>query len=276
MKKHILFPTDFSANAENALNYALYLTLACDGKITIMNAYYAVTNDAMLNTSMMETMVAQAQAYSKMELQKLKEQLLAKYPGLAIETRSEFGFTSDSIIGAARELHTDYIVMGTKGASNLIDEMLGSNTVAVFDKAPCPVWAIPSTAKNSDINAVVYSSDYDGNDKKTIDEALAFAGIFKAHLDIVHIIEENEPNLFKVDEYTQTLRKAYEGQAVSFRNLHRKDLESGLIHYAENKKADVIVVARQERGFLENLFHRSATKHFLLRSEVPILALKKF
>jgi nucleotide-binding universal stress UspA family protein len=201
--------------------------------------------------------------------------VLKQHPSLKLETRSEFGFTSDTIEEIARDGHFDYIVMGTKGAGNIIDEVLGSNTVSVFDKAPCPVWAIPSHSKNNNIKNVVYASDYDGNDKKTINETLDFAAIFNAEVHVIHIMEENEPNVFSVDEYTNSLRKEYSEKPISFRNMHRKDLESGVVHYAENQHADVIVVARQERGFLESLFHKSASKQFLLHSNIPILALKK-
>ena len=68
--KTILVPTDFSKNAENAVDYAIHLAKTENAKIILLNAYYVM----YLNPeSGMDLMVEQGFAMRENSAEKLKQ-----------------------------------------------------------------------------------------------------------------------------------------------------------------------------------------------------------
>lgn len=131
----ILVPTDFSAHATSALDYAVALAHKLDAKIHLLNAMslqfaeypIAVTTD-MVN-SIMETN------------QKELEKLIAARAGQATfgAPMFEVGDARLVIEKAALQIGADLIVMGTHGRQGLKRLLLGSVAESIVRTAPCPV-----------------------------------------------------------------------------------------------------------------------------------------
>jgi nucleotide-binding universal stress UspA family protein len=273
--KTFLFPTDFSANADHALDYAVYGAQASNGKIIILNVYFAIAPDIHLSPTMMQELIDEARRQSEKSMTALSDALQIKHPWLQFETRCEHGFAVDNICGLAEAEKVDYIVMGTKGASNMLDKMIGSTASAVIQAAKQPVWVIPQSAKEKQINQILYAADFEGEEKKTIEQVLDFATCFEAETHIVHITEEFEPHIENAAKQMELLKETLHGSNVTFRNLNRADAEEAIETYIQNQQPDVLVVAPHQRGYWASLFHQSMTRHFTLTSKIPLLAIKK-
>lgn len=135
----ILVPTDFSGYAEEALDYALELAAKIGAKVTLLNvigipALGVPELGVAISATLMESFVQQNQeALDKLAKAKLPAQ---------IETALRTGDARDVIVGTAKELHADMIVMGTHGRRGLSRALLGSVAEGVVRMAPCPVLTI--------------------------------------------------------------------------------------------------------------------------------------
>lgn len=274
--KTILFPTDFSANAQHALGFAIYLAQQASARLCVQHVYMTPIVDAPHATSsMIASLVEAAKEQAEKNMSEFLTGLELKHPWLKFESFVEHGFVVENVIAKAEEIKCDYIVMGTRGASNLIDKMIGSNAQGVIEKSKCPVFAIPDKAKSDEIKSVLYAADYEGDEKEKIREVLDFAKFFGAEVHVLHIRDRDEPEVFSSKGIADRLKEAFEGEQITFRNLVRDDVKEGLDVYIENQRPDVLVLATHRRNYFESLFHRSITKHFAQSSKTPILALHK-
>ena len=140
----ILVPTDFSTHSEKALEVAKRLAKLSGGKIHLLHCYqinvggispYGVTVPEELNREVRD---AAAKRIADLEQKVAGE-------GIAVESHVTPSYPSEAVSDLAKELGTDVIVMGTRGATGLKHILLGSVAERTLRIAPCPVLTVKET-----------------------------------------------------------------------------------------------------------------------------------
>ncbi|RME37453.1 MAG: universal stress protein [Planctomycetota bacterium] len=148
--ERILFPTDFSDLAQEALPYALELTRAFDAEFHCLH----VVDDAYQYWSAMgpESVPVGPPPENLLDiarerLERFREEHLS---GLAKPARVHvrLGRPFAEIIGCAREEEISLIVMGTHGRGAIAHMLLGSTTEKVVRKAPCAVMTVRAAGRS--------------------------------------------------------------------------------------------------------------------------------
>ena len=134
---NLLVPTDFSPCAEHALDYACALAAKLDARIHVVNAVDAALPEVSVTFS---DTIAALREHNTAAL----AALLAPRRGRVAfgETRIIDGDPRDVVLGVARELAADLIVIGTHGRRGLSRLLLGSVAEDIVRRAPCPVLAV--------------------------------------------------------------------------------------------------------------------------------------
>lgn len=137
----MLVPVDFSVASRKALAYAASLAEEFDAKITLLYVIEPIALPDFVNS--FPLMIPRDEMNSLCE-GKLKS--LAGKSGLP-EARIEKVIVRDGkpfheIVGAARTLKIDMIVIATHGYSGLTHALLGSVAERVVQHAPCPVLVV--------------------------------------------------------------------------------------------------------------------------------------
>ena len=127
----ILFCTDFSANSERALNYAISTTAHYDAELTLLHVLEDVPSSAN---------VEEAIATATGQLHKLISPEERKT--LTIKTTVRIGKPYMQIIQLALEARTDLVIMAVRGRGSLDLAVFGSTTYRVIQLGPCPVLAV--------------------------------------------------------------------------------------------------------------------------------------
>ena len=130
MSECFLVPTDFSAEADHALQYAIVLSTALGAHLIVLH----VRDDTELNPLAHS---AQAEAEARQALERLIERVQST--GLIGEAVLVHGVPWDEICHLARERKVKMIVMGTHGRTGLPHLLLGSVAENVVRHALCPV-----------------------------------------------------------------------------------------------------------------------------------------
>ncbi len=140
--RRILFPTDFSENADHAWAYALTFAKEFAAEVLLLHVVpppprltetYAVNYDP---DGLLEAQRAEATALLERQVQAAKE------AGLTAEAAIRVGMDYHEILEHARAQAVDLIVMGTHGRTGLAHVLLGSVAEKVVRRAPCPVLTI--------------------------------------------------------------------------------------------------------------------------------------
>jgi nucleotide-binding universal stress UspA family protein len=138
----VLYPTDFSETAENALPHALTLSVLLKARLTLLHVRVLMEDDPgnpQFHFPQMEEIYREAESIARGLLDHRKEGA----SGLQVTTRIRRGLTADdAILAQTSEEQADLIVMGTHGRRGLDHYLLGSTAQAVTKKSPVAVCTV--------------------------------------------------------------------------------------------------------------------------------------
>lgn len=142
--RHLLVPTDFSEDAERALEVALRLAAPGPDEavdLTLLHAYflpieYTAYGTIPTSPHYLEDVAGEAER----RLTELAERL--GRPGLAVASAAVEGYPPEVILREAQRLGAELVAMGTHGRSGLEHLLLGSTAERVVQRAPCPVLTV--------------------------------------------------------------------------------------------------------------------------------------
>ena len=137
----ILVATDFSDQADKAVDYAVELARKLDAKVRLIHGFVVPTlpgpeSGLALPPDMIETM--------ERDCKHALEQTVKRYhgSGVSIEATLKWEDPRHAVVDAAKELKADLIVIGTHGRKGLKRALLGSVAESVVRNAPCPVLTV--------------------------------------------------------------------------------------------------------------------------------------
>jgi nucleotide-binding universal stress UspA family protein len=277
--KTILFPTDFSENAIHASEYAGMLADRFEANVVLLNIYSVPIINEYQTPYNIDDFTIEMRAISEKNLAIFTDKFMQStdLSQNRISNKIEYGFITDVILETAKSMGVDMIVMGTKGASNVLDKLIGTNAQTVMKQAECPVWIIPEKAKVNYPQKFLYAADLVADEIMATQTLLEFVKPFDANCKIVYIddnfsINPVEEVTNKIDELKEEFK---DDDNVFVRKIKRDDVVEGLESYIQFYKPDVLALAVHDKSFLSKIFEQSVTNHFVYHADLPMLIFHK-
>lgn len=164
--KKIMVATDFSDTSIAALYFAKSFFKSTYYLLDIVNVFRINPVDVIHQPDM----VSKLEEDSKYNLSQIASELEAEFIGdfsnnVIVNSRSIEGIASIEILKASTQY--DYIVLGTHGATDILQRLLGSVSETVASKAHCPVFLVPSDVQFYKPNnlIILQSENIDTNNK---------------------------------------------------------------------------------------------------------------
>ncbi|MFN6945642.1 MAG: universal stress protein [Cytophagaceae bacterium] len=273
MKRTLLFPTDFSENADHALDYAVAMAGVMDAEILVFHAYSIVLVNTDMPYTLVEKELEEVKHRAVKGLEGILHKIKSKNPSISASYILKQGFPSSDVIEIAKEKDADMIVMGTQGAGAVKALVFGSNAAEVIEKASCPVFAIPKNAVFKEIRSIVYASDYYDSDIHDIHRLASIAKEFDADITILNVSDEGKEIQKAVTElFVRDLREKISYPKIDVALVEDDDIAHGIEKYIKENPIDMLVMSTRKRGFIEKLVDRSLTKKMAYHAQVPLLA----
>jgi nucleotide-binding universal stress UspA family protein len=163
--------------------------------------------------------------------------------------------------------------MGTKGCSDYLDKLIGSNTSDFIKKAACPVLAIPAQARFKGIKKIVYASDFATDETIYLKQLFVFAKLFLAEVLILNVATGKLLKKPTDHEIIDSVKPHFSGQNYTILQIQEEDVARGILNFSESNHVEVLAIAIHERSALEDLFHKSIAKTLVFHTSVPLLTL---
>jgi nucleotide-binding universal stress UspA family protein len=144
---HILFPTDFSEGALQALPYAVRMARSEGAKLHMLHVIYDIATASGLHIphASVDVMYREMEASAAKELDRFG---LSERGDLKDVTHTVLrGVPYEEILKFAKEKKIDLIVIGTHGRKGLDRVLFGSTAERVVRNADCPVLTVRSPEK---------------------------------------------------------------------------------------------------------------------------------
>jgi nucleotide-binding universal stress UspA family protein len=138
---HVLVPTDFSASAEQALDYAIRLARTCNARLTLLHVIQPVPMGGVdMGVALPEAYLQEVEEAAQGSLEEALARVTAA--GLTAEQVVLYGVPFQEIVETAKARQVDLIVMGTQGRTGFMHVLLGSVAEHVVRLAPCSVLVV--------------------------------------------------------------------------------------------------------------------------------------
>jgi len=281
--KNILVPTDFSEEANNALNVAVGIarstkatmkllhiidvpnaaTIGGDS-VDILGSGAKTAEDPMLHRAYMDRLME----VTREQFEKLKE----KYSDIDLRGKVVFDSFQKQLSDFVVKNETDLIVIGSKGSSGLDEIFVGSNAEKIIRTSKVPVITVKSNIEDFVVKRMVFASDFKNVKQAVTDTLKAYQQLFNAQIDFLKVIT---PNTFETtpDTYKLIKRYAEQNQFENFTiNLHNHySEEEGIRSFGEEVGADLLAMSTHGRTGLAHLFLGSIAEEVANHSVKPVL-----
>lgn len=268
--KTILTPTDFSDSAMAAATYSMELARQTGQSVRLFHSYIKLYSGYKGQTSADKSItLAKEKAHTAM--QELLANLQSFFPDVEITGDCAPGYAADSILRHAAENRPSMIVMGSKGATNAADRLLGSTTYDVITRASIPILAIPRDTRNCKLDNIGFFTTYMEAD---INALLRIRHIFGTNrsLHMIHLYTSSQEPTAAGEIWKRKIQTEFPNEKFSFRNARVTGLNAEVIaQISRTDQLDLLVFTRYHRPFLTKLMSRSLTWDVAKNISTPTL-----
>ena len=275
--KTILFPTDFSENAVHASKFAAMLARKLDAKLILLHCFtvpasfeYQISYDIENSIQLVEESVTN-------NLKDFAEKLIkdSGLPDVQVEQIVDYGFVTDGILETSKKNKVDFIVLGTKGASNFLDKWIGSTTINICHKAKCPVWVVPQKASLIFPDKILYAADYKENEERATKFLIEIDRLLGTNTTVVHVKDYFDQDIQEKDQkVSDKLEQVFEMDDIKFDDVTHLHIIKGLENYIKKHHSDVLALAIHHKSIFAKLFNTSVSNHFLQDSHLIMLTFR--
>ncbi|GBC84843.1 hypothetical protein HRbin11_01278 [bacterium HR11] len=203
-------------------------------------------------------------------------------PNLSVAVEVWTGDLYEGLMDAVQRYDADWIVLG-RGQD---PHRLGSFALKVLRSTLRPVAVVPETYEPVGLRVIVVPVDWTVRRSAALPLALDLAERYAAEVHLVHVIETYVPDVPAVMEAAveqmvrDSLDEWYRQQAVppgrTVQKAFRRaaDAGTGILQYATEVHADLIVMDSHARGPLLHLMLGSVAEKVLQRAMVPVIVTK--
>lgn len=265
----ILVPTDFSENANKALEFAKDLAIKNQASITLLYAFYAVYDFAAQATEI----ISQIEYEARQDLKKMVAE--GKESGLKMDYRILQGSVASTVTSLAYQEEYDLIVMGTQGASGIKKALIGSNTGHVIKESKVPVLAVPAAAAVGRIHQVAVALELDKEDERYFKLLFKLTKEMNVQYTFFHVeLSESFEKQIEFKGLEVHLKERYPDLNINFQLVKASSLEQGIETFLNLNPATILTMISKNKSFYEYLFNKSQSLQMAYHTEVPLLVVK--
>lgn len=278
--KTILYATDYSKNSIAALKLSYWLSKKFEAKLVILHVFDL--NVALLTPLSLTYSKIEKEAYQKHseKLSVFCETAIGILPdGKHMQIMiKENAIVYNGIIETQKEVGADLVVMGIKGSGVLKELIIGSTTIAMIEKSPCPILAVPSSINEIALKTVTYTTDFEESDLHAIAWLVKnFTSQLKATINIVHISTKDEyAGEDQMEWFKEMLQQKVSYDKLDFKIYFSDDIFRELVSYLSKTNTDLVVMLEREKSsFIKSLTHTDLVKQMAFKGTLPLLCFNK-
>ena len=269
--RKILFPTDFSETANNALLYALSLAESQDAIVYVLHVYDLPIINGGLSAGLVQN-VYDTVKFGQFEnfkdnipqLRKIAEDHgLGHIPMKFILEEGNFLYIMrETIVEEA----IDFVVMGTTGNTGIEKFVFGSNTINAITSLKVPILSVPNHIEFKGINNIGFTTVFNEKDKDSLYQLIEVATRHNATVQCLHVTRDGKYDVAALNRWKEELKD----EPIEFTVVKSIEPADAVIQFIAEKNLDVLAVVSRNKGFFDKIFSPGFTKKIASKNKVPL------
>lgn len=266
---NILLPTDFSENSRNAVAYALQFFRDTPCTFHLLH----------VSPATFEVLSFGHQNIPDSIKEKFNELIdwvdtIKVNPDHHFSTCFKVNYFIEAIREKVAEKNIDLILMGTKGASNEKEIILGKNTSDVIMKVKCPTLAISENAVFQPHKEILFPTDYRIRySAKMLESLKNITRLSKTSIKILELFSsDNEPGREQINN-REALRNSLIPDIPETQTYYSLMNSDPKVLFRTNKNVDMIVMAAKNLNLCQKLLKNQNNHQIPFIRKLPLLIL---
>ncbi|MEH6305498.1 universal stress protein [Olivibacter sp. CPCC 100613] len=273
----ILIATDFSKAANYAANYAAQLSNQLDARHLILYHSYE-----LLSTSPGipgDTALSDGRLHegSLDLLAELKQQFIHLVkPQVRISLITNGLNLVQGINNLAVEHGVNMVVIGLSSKDNWEKLLVGSSTGTILRSCHLPLLIVPLDTPFETVKKIVMGCDLNDVASTMPSEKIKYLiGKLRAKLLVVHV-DHREEEHFDADMLREqyAFYDLFEEMDTRIHYADNKDVAKGILAFAEEQQAQLILVVAKKHSLLERITRESISKKLAKKAQLPLLIVR--
>jgi nucleotide-binding universal stress UspA family protein len=270
--KQILLASDFSANAENAMEYAMWLAQKLKLEVCVI---HAIPPTAGINNNTYDAIFIED--YYDKKREQLKEWAAPfgareEFKDVTVTTICGVGFLKNVISRYIDENHVELLVMGITESTG-IGGMIASNADVIVSLVQIPTLIVPLESKFSHEPVITLATDYEtrfsADDINAINELILAFGSEK--LKVLYVTEKTDEKHIAIGE--SKLKELVKHTDLEFNYINESSPLNGIMTFIEEHNTDILCLVKHHHNVVYRLFNRDTVNKVMNRSVKAILVL---
>ena len=292
----ILFPTDFSECANQALPYALFFARHFQAELHMLHCIDFDRNKPYGSIAHHIDTIEESFPAIYEEIDRRMDDAIKSHSTEDIKivrAHVQEQYSSDAILAYCDDNDIDLIVMGTHGRRGLGYAFLGSVASEVVRLANCPVLTIRQKREYKPFiedGHILVPVDFSEHSIKALQYACEIAIKYKARLDIIHVLEEvtypqaygvakgitkimkekSLKELLKICDKIVGSKVPYYTYAIAGNSPYE------ILNFAEKNGSELIVISTHGLTGLKHFLIGSVADKVVRRAPCPVFTVKAF
>lgn len=276
--KKILVPTDFSACANNALNFAMEIAKLLASHIILVHTVESNAGVYMDYMGVQKELEEEILQETRQKLL-LMEKAIRETENVSVEAQLYTGSVKENILLSVENTRADLIVMGTMGTAGRVGEKLwGTKTAAITGSSMIPVIAVPYSYTWTEPHEILFATNRFEKEVALLTPLFEIAGSFKSRIHAVVFTDEDSSsgsdfvdNSRGIKDYEYFLSQTFPGKSIITAHISGSRFEETLQQYIDKHNIGMVAMISLQRGFLSRLVHPSATRRMAYHTTLPLL-----
>jgi nucleotide-binding universal stress UspA family protein len=266
MMSRIFVPTDFSPNADKAMDYAVQLAKLTDAEVILFHA---------VPPGELEVNVENIKEKMKAMINRIYNE-----EGVNVTLRIDEGLTISAITYAIVITGATLVVVGTLGNAAIKEKIFGSYTAALLGKTDVPVMVIPLLAHWQLPSKFLIAINKFDESNEVLEPVIALAKQCGASVQVAtftdiadDFVEDYEEHEIKIATYRDQLKQKFPFIEIHAVHLSGNHFKESLEDWIKKNDIDVLVMLTHKRGVIEGVFNHSVTKKMTYHTNIPLLGI---
>lgn len=248
-KSNILVPIDFSEQSLIALGQSYNLAKRTGSTIVLLHIGDGKDKDAANRLAKLA-----AEVTTKSEL-----------PSRIMMIKGSF---YKQVIKVAEEIDAIFIVLGFDASKE---------QMKLIKKSPCPIITIKGKSHRNGCENIVLPLDLTKETRQKVVKAIEFAKFFNSTIRVISVrLVADRKHENKLIAYSHQVQKYIKSKDVpcTIKTLEGTDIAKLVIDYANEEKADLIMIMSQQELSLKELFIGTTAQKIVKLSDIPVLSIR--
>lgn len=276
--KKIVVPVDFSEQAAHALDFAIAFNQKVKGEIILVHVIEMPVGQLSIAGEVNQDSL---EIFYTGEFVKATHSKLVEWSkkvadvGQEVSVHMKYGNAFTNISKVISEVHANWIIMGSKGASGLREVFIGSNAERMIRHAECPVLIVKGATDLEAIKSMAFTTDLSEEQDLIVSHAKDIQEMMGLNMHVVKVkTPYNWLDDVQVKRQLENFAERNYLKDFTLSSIEADFADEGAVKFAEEAGVGLIVLGTHGKKGIAHIIGGSIAEDVVNESKIPILVYK--